>query len=210
MAKGQNFERRIATELSLWWTEGRDDDTIWRSSMSGGRATVRGRKGKRTAGHAGDLCSTGSQSAALFRMFAFELKCGYQHVTINDLVDRPKTAAFQKDGWDGWIHQAAEAAEMSGSVSWMIIHARSRGQKRVMMYMNAADLEMSAPKVYEDVIGRRMSVLVDATVRKPGKGYRRVSIIGLPFHSLVYARQSMRNSFRDAVINTVSRKRREG
>lgn len=208
MAKGQDFERSIATKLSLWWTRGLHDDTIWRSSMSGGRATVRGRQGKRTTGHAGDLCSTGSQSAGLFRAFSFEVKCGYQHVTINDLIDRPKNAAFQKDGWDGWIDQAASAADMSGSLSWMIIHQRSRGARRCMAYMDLMLIEDAAPLVYEELIGRHGTMMIDSTVRRPGKGRRHVAIVAVRLDDLLHEHELAGNSFRHAVRATVARKKK--
>ncbi len=136
MGKGADFERRVAKHLSLWWTGGKHDDTIWRTSQSGGRATVRRRQGKRTSGQAGDLCSTDPASRGLFRLFAFELKVGYHQVTINDLIDRPPGFAFKKDGWDGWVEQAKAARLEAGAACWMIIHHRNRasGGKQPMVY----------------------------------------------------------------------------
>jgi len=53
-AKGAAFERDICRRLSLWYTNGKQDDVFWRSAISGGRATTSGRttyfyhsKGKR-------------------------------------------------------------------------------------------------------------------------------------------------------------------
>lgn len=212
MAKGGSFERLIATKLSLWWTEGKHDDTIWRSAMSGGRATVRGRKGKRTAGHSGDLCSTTAESADLFRAFAFELKCGYQHVTINDLIDRPKSAAFQKDGWDGWIDQATTAATMSESFAWMIIHQRSRGQKQAMVYIGEyAALKADAPYLYDFLAALPRKVIVAGTVRKPGSRLRsKVNLVGVPLDVILSpaVHSVHRVTFLDAVRLSVKPKRK--
>jgi len=183
VAKGSNFERLISTRLSLWWTDGKHDDTIWRSSMSGGRATVRGRKGKRTAGHAGDLCSTDPASAALLRVLSFELKCGYHQVTINDLIDRRANAAFQSSGWDGWVHQADESTRLSGAMSWCLIHHRNRasGGKRTMAYFESDGLERVWPTVWDDT-AHLTSVTIDGRVRvADDKRMRAVSLVGFRF-----------------------------
>lgn len=57
-AKGAEFERSICKQLSLWISSNEREDVFWRSAMSGGRATVAGRKGKNLAAHAGDISST--------------------------------------------------------------------------------------------------------------------------------------------------------
>lgn len=56
MGKGQDLERSISRQLSLWWSNGEADDWFWRASQSGGRATQRAKKGMRTLNSAGDLC----------------------------------------------------------------------------------------------------------------------------------------------------------
>jgi hypothetical protein len=45
-AKGGAFEREMCKIISLWITNGEKEDCLWRSAMSGGRATVAHRKGK--------------------------------------------------------------------------------------------------------------------------------------------------------------------
>ncbi len=74
-AKGASFERHIAKVLSLWITNGKHEDTLWRSAMSGGRATVQNRKGKKiTVRQAGDICSVAPEGHALTDEFYLELK----------------------------------------------------------------------------------------------------------------------------------------
>lgn len=124
MAKGSSFEREICTRLSLWWTNGDDDSCFWRTSMSGGRATVRHRKGKKTRGHAGDICATDGRGRGLVKRIAFELKRGYNRVTITDLIDKPKKAKFQT--LEEWIDQAKRSKEMGETQWWAIIHKRDR------------------------------------------------------------------------------------
>lgn len=53
--KGAALERQIAKTLSLWLSDGEREDLLWRSSMSGGRATVASKKGKKLSAQVGDL-----------------------------------------------------------------------------------------------------------------------------------------------------------
>lgn len=55
--KGSEFEREVCKILSLYVTAGHRDDVLWRSAMSGGRATVALKKGKRLDHVAGDICA---------------------------------------------------------------------------------------------------------------------------------------------------------
>lgn len=55
--KGSKFERDLCTKLSLWISNGKHNDLLWRSAMSGGRAT------RRIVTHgaqqvSGDICAT--------------------------------------------------------------------------------------------------------------------------------------------------------
>jgi hypothetical protein len=54
--KGQAFERKTCRQLSLWVSDGKIDDMFWRTSISGGRATVRFAQGKATQA-VGDICA---------------------------------------------------------------------------------------------------------------------------------------------------------
>ena len=91
--KGGQFERDIARTLSLWWTNGERDNVFWRSSMSGGRATVRARKGQNTNYLAGDLTATDPIGAPLIESTVIELKRGYKRWCILDLVDSKKPSS---------------------------------------------------------------------------------------------------------------------
>jgi hypothetical protein len=72
-AKGSAFEREIAKQLSLWLTRGRREDVLWRSAMSGGRATVAHRKGKDVR-QCGDLCAVGPEGHKFCDQFFIEIK----------------------------------------------------------------------------------------------------------------------------------------
>lgn len=53
--KGSGFERLVCKALSLWITQGRHDDRFWRSALSGGRASVQFKKGKKNRTQVGDI-----------------------------------------------------------------------------------------------------------------------------------------------------------
>lgn len=122
--KGANFERSICRQLSEWWTGGKRDDVFWRSSNSGGRATVRHQKGKRTAGAYGDIAATDPMGDRLIRTFTIELKRGQYVKHPGDLLDcagSPACHPFLKA-----VRQAQEAHKRARSRSWLLIVRRDR------------------------------------------------------------------------------------
>ena len=70
-SKGSAFEREISKSLSLWYTEGERDDIFWRSSQSGGRATTRAKKGKKTAASYGDITALDNRGEPFTDLFCF-------------------------------------------------------------------------------------------------------------------------------------------
>jgi len=129
--KGGEYERDICKQLGLWWTEGKRDDIFWRSSNSGGRATVRGRKGQTTQGQHGDVAATDPIGAPLLDLVAIEIKRGYSIETLHSLFDRAKNAGQQM--YEAWIQQAVTAHQQSGSYSWIIITKRDGREPLVIM-----------------------------------------------------------------------------
>jgi hypothetical protein len=73
-AKGSSFEREICKRLSLWVSDGQEQDCFWRSAMSGGRSTVAGRRGVKLNRQAGDITSTSPEGHALTDKFFIECK----------------------------------------------------------------------------------------------------------------------------------------
>lgn len=125
--KGNTFERSICTLLSEWWTQDESpprQDVFWRTASSGGRATQRGRKGKQTKNHCGDICATDPIGQPLIDVITWELKRGYNKDTIADLLDKPEGTA--KTAYEKWILQARESQKHAGSQSWAIIVKRDR------------------------------------------------------------------------------------
>lgn len=131
MAKGGDYERELCRKISLWWSKGIRDDLFWRTAGSGGRATSRGKKGKTTANHCGDICSTDSSSEPLIRLVTIESKRGYSRSTIADLLDSPENSALQK--YEEWFEQAETSRKNSDSYSWLLIVKRDRRNPIVFM-----------------------------------------------------------------------------
>lgn len=123
-AKGSRFERRICNQLSLWWSEGKDDSLFWRTSNSGGRATTRAKKSKDTANAHGDIAATDPSSQPLIDFITLELKRGYNKFTIQDLLDKPAGAKEQKH--EEWFRKAIQSSKLSKSSHWMVIVQRDR------------------------------------------------------------------------------------
>lgn len=72
-AKGSSFERKICAQLSLWITQGEKEDCLWRSAMSGGRATVAHKKGQ-VVRQAGDICAVSPEGHQLADIVFIECK----------------------------------------------------------------------------------------------------------------------------------------
>lgn len=76
-SKGGNFEREIASKISLWFSEGKRDDIFYRSQSSGARATQRNKSGKKTEGQYGDIAASCSEGESLIKLWNIETKTGY-------------------------------------------------------------------------------------------------------------------------------------
>ena len=88
--KGAAFERFACRQLSLWLSNGAYDDLLWRSTMSGGRATVAFKKGRESRGTAGDLSPISAAAEKLTDLFVFECK-HYRNLQIVGLYMGLKT-----------------------------------------------------------------------------------------------------------------------
>lgn len=128
--KGSSFEREIARELSLWWTEGERDDVFYRSHASGARFTQRRKSGKDTAMQGGDITCSDSIGEALIRIFNFELKTGYGSKTktgvarwdVLDIIDSRQKYPTLHMFWE----QCNGDAEKSGRVPSLIFRRNVR------------------------------------------------------------------------------------
>jgi len=87
MGKGSDWERTVSKRFSLWWTDGDRDDIFWRTSVSGARATIRAKQGKKTKNQYGDLSFTDPIGKPLIDYFLVELKRGYPDLGVLLLID---------------------------------------------------------------------------------------------------------------------------
>jgi hypothetical protein len=122
--KGSSFEREICKKLSLWWTDGENDSVFWRTSNSGGRATIRSKAGKATKGQEGDIAAIDRIGEPFIKALTVEIKRGYSSYSVADMFDYRSTAAEQQ--YEQWIKQVSTARESSGSCSWMLITKRNQ------------------------------------------------------------------------------------
>ena len=112
--KGSKFERDISKKISLWFSDGKRDDLLWRTAGSGARQTVRRKKGLKTEGGAGDLSSTSDETKILTDVICFELK---NYADINPfqlLVGENKLVL-------GWWNNLKTTAEFEGKIPVLII-----------------------------------------------------------------------------------------
>jgi hypothetical protein len=82
--KGGAFERDISKALSLWITNGKRADTLWRSAMSGGRATIAFNKGERVR-QAGDITAVHPDGAPFVAQWYIECKF-YKNLEIQSSI----------------------------------------------------------------------------------------------------------------------------
>lgn len=134
MAKGADYERFVCKTLSKWFSKGADDGWYWRTSMSGGRATIRSRKGQSTHGNASDITATCPQAKPLTDLISFECKVGYKSgetATVLHCFDKLSNAKEQV--FESWIRQARASAKVGKSPYWAIIQRRN--QKRDVIWI---------------------------------------------------------------------------
>jgi len=99
MGKGQDFERTICKELSLWYSQGEREDVFWRTAGSGARATTRAKIGKITANSAGDIGYLDSFGKPFCDYFMIEVKSGYtkrKRINYKKLAESTEKKDLQK------------------------------------------------------------------------------------------------------------------
>lgn len=83
--KGSAFERQICKDLSLWISNGQNDNLLWRSSISGGRFTTGLKSNKNYKNQSGDICAIDPQGHKLTDKFSIECK-HYRNIHIGSLI----------------------------------------------------------------------------------------------------------------------------
>lgn len=77
-AKGADYERTICKQLSRWLSNGKREDLLWRSAMSGGRATVGLKQGKKHGASAGDISAIDPLGKERLTRY-FTVECKHLH-----------------------------------------------------------------------------------------------------------------------------------
>lgn len=131
MAKGGGYERDFCKRLSLWWSGGESDSVFWRTSNSGGRATVRHRKSVKTKNQHGDVCATDPSGQSMIDAFCIELKRGYSRSTLFDLLDKGPKAKIQQH--EAWIGKTIRSCEAAGTMSWMLVTRRDQRREFIVL-----------------------------------------------------------------------------
>lgn len=142
MAKGAGFERHIAKVLGRWWTNGERDDIFWRTSQSGGRATIRKRKGKSTKNQDGDLCATDPIGQPLIDKTTIELKVGYNGWTIKEVIDKKEGV---HSTLEKFFEQCEREKESQGKDCWWLITRQDR--RETLIFMNHQFWKWLKPRI---------------------------------------------------------------
>ena len=129
--KGSAFEREFARKLSLWWSEGKADDWFWRLGGSGGRATNRAKSGRNTANGYGDIAAQCPEAQKLLNIVTFELKRGFNRISLQDLLDKPNGPNQMRD----FIEQAKRSASLAGTPFWVLVFRRDLREELIVTNM---------------------------------------------------------------------------
>ena len=127
--KGSQFERDVCKKLSLWISNGTNENLLWRSAMSGGRSTVMNKVGKTNKEQSGDISTTSKEGADLIEKFYIECK-NYKDMGIDKfLMSEPgKLSKF-------WIEAATNA--LKNDKQPMLIAKQNFFPELVIMWKSA-------------------------------------------------------------------------
>lgn len=151
-AKGTAFERGVCKDLSLWVSHGEDQDLFWRSSISGGRATVALRKG-RAIKPAGDICAVSPGGHRLTDRFFIECKF-YRDLELRRFLIHAGRL------WEFWEHCVKQALQHGRTP--LLIARQNRFPTLLLCLVGAlrqpmpqAEVGTCAVYVYQDVLAIR-------------------------------------------------------
>jgi len=123
-AKGRQFERDISRILSLWISDGINEDIFWRTDASGARATTKSKKGKSLPFGAGDIKHEEEEGKIFTDIFLVEVKRGYgEKIDFLNFIDKPKTKNIFLD----WFNKAQKECDFHNKKVPLIIFKRNNG-----------------------------------------------------------------------------------
>lgn len=103
--KGNKYEREIAGKLSLWISEGKNKNLLWRNSSSGARATVSKEK---LDNQIGDISSDSKEGHDFVKLFLVECK-HYKDIKLENLIWRTDNSNKNILGW--WKRYSVDALD---------------------------------------------------------------------------------------------------
>jgi len=129
--KGGAFERQTCKALSLWISHGRREDLLWRSAMSGGRATVQAKRGIDNRTQVADISAIHPDGDKLMALFFIECK----HVRSLDIAQAIiKRSGFLVKTWtimQNMVERERAKTGRGNAASPMLI-ARQNGMRTIM------------------------------------------------------------------------------
>jgi hypothetical protein len=134
--KGPAFERWLSVQLSLWVSHGKRRDVFWRTSMSGGRATVFKKQGIDLSHQAGDIGAIHPLGHALTKRFFIEAK-HYKNLQIDNFLLKQKGTL-----WKFWL-KACKEARAHNREPFLV--ARQNGKPTLLITLKGALLTICDP-----------------------------------------------------------------
>ncbi len=106
--KGNRFERWFCQVLSLWISDGKDDDIFYRTDSSGARATIRAKQGKKTKNSLGDVCCNDPKYMWFIDNVVVELKCGYKKWNLDEFIYPTIKKGGLRETWNSFYALAKQ------------------------------------------------------------------------------------------------------
>ncbi len=126
--KGKRFEKEIAKELSLWWTNNKRNDIFYLTSGSGSRFTIRKKSGQDTANSSGDIGLLDPIGQPFLNLFQIEVKRGYtDDLDLLSIIDGKDQKYLIFD----WIEKAIHEQQEAKKKEILLIIKRDRKEKIV-------------------------------------------------------------------------------
>ena len=125
--KGNNFEREVSKLLSLFLSEGKEDDLLYRTASSGARYTSRKMKGKDTRNQSGDITSITPEADDFINSVNIEVK-HYKDIGLWSLF----TGASNSNILEFW-NQVRRDADSTSKLPMLIV---KQNYKPVLLVTN--------------------------------------------------------------------------
>lgn len=135
-AKGSSFERYISKELTKWLTGEEKPYAFWRTSNSGGLATIN----SMYEDFSGDITGITNEAKKFTSKFNIELKNGYPSASLDNLFKNNKNENYK----DFWI-QCTRDAEKSKKEPILIF--KKKGSYPILIGINEKTFENLSNKL---------------------------------------------------------------